>query len=65
MFFFEKKNQKTFVCFGWHRVPCLGPDQFAKVFCFFFFKKEVLPFFYARTPRICAIAYVKSGRFSV
>jgi Tfp pilus assembly protein PilF len=30
----KKKNQKTFICFG----------QLTKVFCFFFFKKEVLPF---------------------
>jgi hypothetical protein len=44
VFFFEKKNQKTFVIlgarWGW-RVP-----QGAKVFCFFFAKKK--PSFLAR-----------------
>ena len=39
MFFFEKKNQKTFHSFGsvtWHR---LGPNE-KKSFCFFFFRKR-------------------------
>jgi hypothetical protein len=38
MFFFEKKNQKTFVrCRG--PVPQGAPEK-AKVFCFFFSKKK-------------------------
>jgi hypothetical protein len=38
----------------------------SKSFLFLFFKKEILPFYVTgRTPRICAIAYVKSGLFNV
>jgi hypothetical protein len=42
MFFFEKKNQKTFATApassrGLHRA---GAAPFAKVFCFFFSKKK-------------------------
>jgi hypothetical protein len=38
MFFFEKKNQKTFTY--------SGPRQRVKVFCFFFSKKKTFyPFF--------------------
>jgi hypothetical protein len=43
-FVLKKKKQKTFAYGGWHRVP-LGArcqTQRIKVFCFFFFKKEVL-----------------------
>jgi hypothetical protein len=37
MFFFEKKNQKTFI----HSVRrWMGSVQYSKVFCFFFFKKK-------------------------
>jgi acyl carrier protein len=41
MFFFEKKNQKTSDCsaFGFSGY---SEPRLAKVFCFFFFKKEVL-----------------------
>jgi hypothetical protein len=47
-FFFEKKNQKTFA--NWPRSPRLdlpsGPwCQLAKVFWFFFSKKNTLPSF--------------------
>jgi hypothetical protein len=42
MFFFEKKNQKTFIRFG--ELPGFRlnelPDAFVKVFCFFFSKKK-------------------------
>jgi hypothetical protein len=42
MFFFEKKNQKTFACSGTHRgrvsVRCEGAG--VKVFWFFFSKKN-------------------------
>jgi hypothetical protein len=42
MFFFEKKNQKTFI-------PLVTPAQRSapkesKLFCFFFSKKKILPF---------------------
>jgi hypothetical protein len=40
MFFFEKKNQKTFVrCRG----LVTSVRQEAKVFCFFFSKKKTFP----------------------
>jgi hypothetical protein len=40
MFFFEKKNQKTFV---YLRLACSGsPGQEIKSFLLLFFKKEVL-----------------------
>jgi hypothetical protein len=42
MFFFEKKNQKTFVfC---RTFPRETRDSANKVFCFFFSKKKSLPF---------------------
>jgi len=37
-FFFEKKNQKTFICFGY--VPLAAVRQKNKVFWFFFSKKN-------------------------
>jgi hypothetical protein len=43
MFFFEKKNQKTFICFGQRRGHIVwrrASGQLAKVFCFFFSKKK-------------------------
>jgi hypothetical protein len=40
MFFFEKKNQKTFATLA-RSSPQLRA-KVTKVFCFFFFKKEVL-----------------------
>jgi membrane fusion protein (multidrug efflux system) len=40
MFFFEKKNQKTFVSLP---APVRSPRQLTKVFCFFFSKKKALP----------------------
>jgi hypothetical protein len=42
MFFFEKKNQKTFVCFGCPEFTCLGsePRAICKSFLLLFFKKE-------------------------
>jgi len=42
MFFFEKKNQKTFVSFV--RVCCNTRVQRHKSFLLLFFKKEVLAF---------------------
>jgi hypothetical protein len=42
MFFFEKKNQKTFA--HWRARSDWRKPQMAKVFCFFFSKKkEFLP----------------------
>jgi len=41
MFFFEKKNQKTFA--SW-RAPVTNPRQPSKVFCFFFSKKKAFLF---------------------
>jgi hypothetical protein len=38
MFFFEKKNQKTFE--SWAEPIRRGRSQYAKVFCFFFSKKK-------------------------
>jgi len=39
MFFFEKKNQKTFArCRG--PIPSIDAAQILKVFCFFFSKKK-------------------------
>jgi hypothetical protein len=43
VFFFEKKNQKTFDWFGCGLFGWSGPG-FVKVFWFFFFKKEPLAF---------------------
>jgi hypothetical protein len=40
-FFFEKKNQKTFGSLSLGGETAWGPKK-SKVFCFFFFKKEVL-----------------------
>jgi hypothetical protein len=39
LFFFEKKNQKTFVYFGFGLSGRAQPRQ-SKVFCFFFSKKK-------------------------
>jgi hypothetical protein len=39
MFFFEKKNQKTFVPFGGASFNSALPPEI-KVFCFFFSKKK-------------------------
>jgi hypothetical protein len=47
MFFFEKKNQKTFMTFGfrvWVRQPA-HENQMDKSFLLLFFKKEALSFF--------------------
>jgi len=41
MFFFEKKNQKTFALLR-ARCDWRGPQE-SKVFCFFFSKKTSLP----------------------
>ncbi len=38
MFFFEKKNQKTFISFA--HACCKRRDSETKVFCFFFSKKK-------------------------
>ena len=40
MFFFEKKNQKAFVPWGWTASAGVYPET--KVFCFFFSKKKAL-----------------------
>jgi hypothetical protein len=43
MFFFEKKNQKTFVCLAPRRlkqVTSRDDSAGGKVFCFFFSKKK-------------------------
>jgi hypothetical protein len=42
MFFFEKKNQKTFICFGWRRAYPWAPvlRAMSKSFLLLFFKKE-------------------------
>jgi hypothetical protein len=48
-FFFEKKNQKTFICLEPHRAPSEGggcSGQITKVFWFFFSKKNLLPAFF-------------------
>jgi hypothetical protein len=44
-FFFEKKNQKTFICFGRHRVHTCEPAAACneQEFLVLFFKKELLP----------------------
>jgi hypothetical protein len=42
-FFFEKKNQKTFVRLG-GAYPAKPKPKQTRVFCFFFFKKEDLSF---------------------
>jgi len=44
MFFFEKKNQKTFNCLGPHYPEKPKPYRL-KVFCFFFSKKKCFPSF--------------------
>jgi len=44
MFFFEKKNQKTFE--SWAEPSRRGRSQICKSFLLLFFKKEVLPFAY-------------------
>jgi hypothetical protein len=41
-FFFEKKNQKTFVCLGLH-LSHRARKQTSKSFLVLFFKKELLP----------------------
>jgi hypothetical protein len=48
-FFFEKKNQKTFVV----KTPFSGQnrDSDIKVFCFFSSEKKALPFFAVHTQR--------------
>jgi hypothetical protein len=45
VFFFEKKNQKTFVYFGQHRIHLIGSAaaSMSKSFLVPFFKKEQLP----------------------
>jgi hypothetical protein len=45
MFFFEKKNQKTFTSLGRAYAERPQPEQ-SKVFCFFFSKKKTFPFCY-------------------
>jgi hypothetical protein len=47
VFFFEKKNQKTFVCSGawWAGVSGRGEGAGVKVFWFFFSRKNILPSF--------------------
>jgi hypothetical protein len=47
MFFFEKKNQKTFESL---RALVPSPRQPTKVFCFFFSKKKTLPAYRAFVP---------------
>jgi hypothetical protein len=42
MFFFEKKNQKTFLSWAIGFGDCTPPDQANESFCFFF-QKEVFP----------------------
>jgi len=45
-FFFEKKNQKTCVCCGWHPNPPIWTGcwmQLIKVFCFFSSEKKFFP----------------------
>jgi hypothetical protein len=43
MFFFEKKNQKTFDCLRSHRPARVSGEQLTKVFWFFFSKNNILP----------------------
>jgi hypothetical protein len=45
-FFFEKKNQKTFICSGGNVLAILNwlVDAISKSFLLLFFKKEELPF---------------------
>jgi hypothetical protein len=48
MFFFEKKNQKTFICFGQHRVSPFGSGaagNLQKFFASFFQKRSSFVFF--------------------
>jgi hypothetical protein len=49
LFFFEKKNQKTFVPFGTR--PPAHASQIPKVFWFFFSKKNSLPYPAPQGPR--------------
>jgi len=44
-FFFEKKNQKTFVYFEYAPLGPVASTNRARVFLFLFFKKEILPCF--------------------
>jgi hypothetical protein len=48
-FFFEKKNQKTFICYGQHFVEGFERTlrAMSKSFLLLFFKKEELPFCYS------------------
>jgi hypothetical protein len=39
-FFFEKKNQKTFICFERRVFVSAAPTKRTKVFCFFFQKRK-------------------------
>jgi len=39
-FFFEKKNQKTFICFAYVLFVPAASSNGTKVFCFFFSKKK-------------------------
>jgi len=45
VFFFEKKNQKTFICRGTRKLVNIASGRTAKAqkFLLLFFKKEVLP----------------------
>jgi hypothetical protein len=49
MFFFEKKNQKTFIL--WFALPATSRSKRAKVFWFFFSKKNI---FLTSTPENAA-----------
>jgi hypothetical protein len=44
MFFFEKKNQKTFIPFG--ACTCVGAPPGSKSLLLLFFRKEDLPSFF-------------------
>jgi hypothetical protein len=62
-FFFEKKNQKTFVYLGSVLSPAcrtIGNSREIKVFCFFFSKKKCLPAF-TGLPRSPAARVLSSG----
>jgi hypothetical protein len=64
MFFFEKKNQKTFASLGALRMTKMfaveKASQVAKVFCFFFSKKKAFLAFLLLTPRL-ALAWGDQG----
>jgi hypothetical protein len=51
-FFFEKKNQKTFVSFSTGRVAAVARTTRAEVFCFFFSKKKYFLSSYPATSRV-------------